>query len=120
MADTQAQALASRTDASPNGAVPRAVPRTHMASAIPARAPLPQGETKVEIKNLDFFYGKFQALKGISLPLYDRRVTAFIGPSGCGKSTLLRVLNRIYTLYPGQRATGEVILDGQNILEPGI
>jgi phosphate transport system ATP-binding protein len=75
---------------------------------------------KVLIRNLDFFYGSFQALKNISLPLYDRRVTAFIGPSGCGKSTLLRVLNRIYELYPGQRATGEVIVDGENILAPGI
>jgi phosphate transport system ATP-binding protein len=119
MADTQVQALASRTDAPPNGAA-RAVPRTHMATALPSRAPQPQSETKVEIKTLDFYYGKFRALKNISLPLYDRRVTAFIGPSGCGKSTLLRVLNRIYTLYPGQRATGEVLFDGRNILEPGL
>src|SRR5918912_514536 len=75
---------------------------------------------KVEIRNVSFFYGKFQALKNISLPLYDRTVTAFIGPSGCGKSTLLRILNRIYELYPGQVATGEVLLDGENILEPGL
>jgi phosphate transport system ATP-binding protein len=76
-------------------------------------------QTKVVIKDLRFYYKTFEALKGISLELYDRRVTAFIGPSGCGKSTLLRVLNRIYALYPGQRATGEVLVDGQDILAPG-
>jgi phosphate transport system ATP-binding protein len=75
---------------------------------------------KVEIKDVGFWYGKFEALKGISLPLYDRRVTAFIGPSGCGKSTLLRVLNRIFELYPRQVATGEVLVDGENILSPGL
>jgi phosphate transport system ATP-binding protein len=74
---------------------------------------------KVSIRGLDFFYNDYQALKRISVPLHDKRVTAFIGPSGCGKSTLLRVLNRIYELYPGQRATGEVLVDGENILDPG-
>jgi phosphate transport system ATP-binding protein len=74
--------------------------------------------TKVEIRKVSFFYGKFQALKEVSLPLYDRSVTAFIGPSGCGKSTLLRILNRIYQLYPGQVASGEVFVDGENILAP--
>jgi len=74
---------------------------------------------KVDIRNLSFYYGDTKALKDISLPLRDRQVTAFIGPSGCGKSTLLRVLNRIYELYPRQRAEGEVILDGENILSPG-
>ena len=78
----------------------------------------PAPTAKIEIRNLRFFYKKFEALKDINLTLYDRRVTAFIGPSGCGKSTLLRVLNRIYDLYPGQRAEGEVLLDGQNILDP--
>jgi phosphate transport system ATP-binding protein len=78
-----------------------------------ARVNLPE---KVSIKNLKFFYGASLALKDISLPLYDRKVTAFIGPSGCGKSTLLRVLNRMYDLYPRQRAEGEVLLDGENIL----
>jgi phosphate transport system ATP-binding protein len=73
---------------------------------------------KIEIKGLRFFYKKFEALKDINLTLYDKRVTAFIGPSGCGKSTLLRVLNRIYDLYPGQRAEGEVLLEGRNILDP--
>jgi phosphate transport system ATP-binding protein len=74
---------------------------------------------KVLIRNVEFYYDKFKALKNINLVLRDKRVTAFIGPSGCGKSTLLRVLNRIYELYPGQRATGEVIIDGEDILSPG-
>ncbi|HEX2116428.1 MAG TPA: phosphate ABC transporter ATP-binding protein PstB [Alphaproteobacteria bacterium] len=90
--------------------------------AVPAESPRRQSAAapaaKVEIRNLRFFYKDFEALKGINLPLYDKCVTAFIGPSGCGKSTLLRVLNRIYELYPGQRATGEVIIDGRNILDP--
>jgi phosphate transport system ATP-binding protein len=73
-------------------------------------------KTRIDIRNLSFYYGDNQALKDISLPLYDRKVTAFIGPSGCGKSTLLRVLNRIYELYPNQIAKGEVLLDGENIL----
>jgi len=71
---------------------------------------------RISIRDLNFWYGENQALKDISLPLYENRTTAFIGPSGCGKSTLLRVLNRMYDLYPSQRATGEVLLDGQNIL----
>ncbi|MBV9522978.1 MAG: phosphate ABC transporter ATP-binding protein PstB [Alphaproteobacteria bacterium] len=73
---------------------------------------------KVVIHNLSFFYKKFVALKEISLALRDKQVTAFIGPSGCGKSTLLRTINRIYDLYPGQRAEGEILLDGENILDP--
>jgi phosphate transport system ATP-binding protein len=73
---------------------------------------------RVSVRKLDFFYGDSRALKAISLPLYDRMVTTFIGPSGCGKSTLLRVLNRMYDLYPNQRATGEVVFDGANILSP--
>ncbi|HEY8948223.1 MAG TPA: phosphate ABC transporter ATP-binding protein PstB [Rhizomicrobium sp.] len=72
---------------------------------------------RIDVRNLNFFYGKNRALKDISVPLHDRKVTAFIGPSGCGKSTLLRVLNRIYDLYPNQTAKGEVIFDGENILE---
>jgi phosphate transport system ATP-binding protein len=75
---------------------------------------------KIDVRNLDFFYGDARALKSINLALEANRVTAFIGPSGCGKSTLLRVLNRMYDLYPGQRATGEVLLDGANILAPGV
>jgi phosphate transport system ATP-binding protein len=76
--------------------------------------------TKISVQSLDFFYGASRALKSISLPLRANKVTAFIGPSGCGKSTLLRVLNRMYDLYPGQRAEGEVLLDGENILDPAI
>ena len=75
---------------------------------------------KVVIRNLDFFYGDSRALKSINLGLAKNRVTAFIGPSGCGKSTLLRVINRMYDLYPGQRAAGEVLLDGRNILDPQV
>ena len=73
---------------------------------------------RISIRHLDFFYGDNRALKDISLHLYAGKVTAFIGPSGCGKSTLLRVLNRMYDLYPNQRAAGEVLLDGENILSP--
>ena len=75
-------------------------------------------EQKVSVRDLKFYYGDSLALKSISLPLCAHKVTAFIGPSGCGKSTLLRVLNRMYDLYPNQRAEGEVILDGVNILRP--
>jgi len=75
---------------------------------------------KISIKNLEFFYGDHRALKSINLSLYANKTTAFIGPSGCGKSTLLRILNRMYDLYPGQRATGEVSFDGENLLRPGI
>jgi phosphate transport system ATP-binding protein len=76
---------------------------------------LPQ---KIIVKNLKFYYGDSLALKGINLPLFKNQVTAFIGPSGCGKSTLLRVFNRMYDIYPNQRAEGEVLLDGQNLLDP--
>jgi len=72
--------------------------------------------TKIAIKDLDFYYGKFKALKNINLDIPEGRVTAFIGPSGCGKSTLLRVLNRMFELYPEQRAQGQVLLDGKDIL----
>ena len=72
---------------------------------------------KLRINHLDFYYGNNQALKDVCLTLYANQVTAIIGPSGCGKSTLLRVLNRIYELYPDQRAEGEVLLDGKNILQ---
>jgi phosphate transport system ATP-binding protein len=75
---------------------------------------------RISVRNLDFFYGEAKALKGIKLDLPDRQVTGMIGPSGCGKSTLLRVLNRMYSLYPGQRAEGEVIMDGRNMLDPDV
>jgi phosphate transport system ATP-binding protein len=74
-------------------------------------------KSKIDIRDLSFFYGASKALKNITLPIYDRKVTAFIGPSGCGKSTLLRVINRIYDLYPNQHAEGSVILDGEDILK---
>ncbi|MBX9589384.1 MAG: phosphate ABC transporter ATP-binding protein PstB [Hyphomonadaceae bacterium] len=74
--------------------------------------------TKISIRNLNFYYGEAHALKDITLSLYQNKVTAFIGPSGCGKSTLLRVLNRMYDLYPNQRAVGEVQFDGEDILSP--
>jgi len=73
---------------------------------------------KITVKNLNFHYGKFHALKNINLSIPDKQVTAFIGPSGCGKSTLLRTFNRMYQLYPKQVAQGEIILDGQNVLDP--
>ena len=73
---------------------------------------------RVAIRNLDFFYADNRALKAINLDLPDRQVTGMIGPSGCGKSTLLRVLNRMYSLYPGQRAEGEVMMDGRNVIAP--
>jgi phosphate transport system ATP-binding protein len=79
------------------------------------------GETlaeKMSVRNLDFYYGDNRSLKAVDLKFYTNRVTALIGPSGCGKSTLLRVLNRMYDLYPRQRAEGEVLLDGENILDP--
>ncbi len=74
-------------------------------------------KTKIDIKDLSFFYGKTKSLKNITLPLMERKVTAFIGPSGCGKSTLLRAINRIFELYPNQHAEGEIMMDGENILK---
>ncbi len=82
----------------------------------PAAAP-DTDRIKIAIRDLSFFYGDHRALKDISLPLMDRKVTAFIGPSGCGKSTLLRAINRIFELYPGQRARGQIVMDGQDILK---
>ncbi|MGD9766199.1 MAG: phosphate ABC transporter ATP-binding protein PstB [Pseudolabrys sp.] len=95
-----------------------AVPITVSASAPPPPAAQGTPREKITVRNLDFFYGTSRALKSISVPLYANRATAFIGPSGCGKSTLLRILNRMYDLYPNQRAAGEVTLDGQDILSP--
>ncbi|SFN05424.1 phosphate ABC transporter ATP-binding protein, PhoT family [Formivibrio citricus] len=81
-----------------------------------AQALVPQ----ISIRNLNFYYGKAQALKGINLDIYKGKVTAFIGPSGCGKSTLLRTINRMYDLYPGQHAEGELLIDGENILHGNV
>jgi phosphate transport system ATP-binding protein len=91
------------------GPVPRAAP-----------PPVDTGPPKIEIRKLDFFYGARQALRDVSMALADRSITAFIGPSGCGKSTLLRVLNRMYALYPQQRAAGEVLIGGRDILGPAV
>jgi len=85
-----------------------------------ARSAATLNTPRISIRNLDFFYGGNKALKAISLDLPERQVTGMIGPSGCGKSTLLRVLNRMYDLYPGQKATGEVMMDGANIIAPGV
>ncbi len=76
----------------------------------------PNGQSKISVRNLDFYYGKFHALKGINLEIPEKKVTSFIGPSGCGKSTLLRIFNRMYELYPEQRAEGEIMFDGENLL----
>ncbi|EHL98052.1 phosphate ABC transporter, ATP-binding protein [Acetobacteraceae bacterium AT-5844] len=87
------------------------------APMMPERASAALNEARLQVRNLDFFYGDNKALKNIDFDLPARQVTGMIGPSGCGKSTLLRVLNRMYSLYPGQRATGQVLLDGKNILD---
>ena len=81
--------------------------------------PIMEEKTAIEVSNLNFFYGTFKGLKDINLNIAEHKVTAFIGPSGCGKSTLLRTLNRMYSLYPGQRAVGQIKLYGQDILDPG-
>ena len=81
-------------------------------------APIPKDQVKLAINNLDFFYDKTRTLKSVSVGFARNQVTALIGPSGCGKSTLLRTLNRMYALYPGQRAEGEIMMDGENLLSP--
>ena len=82
-----------------------------------AKVEVPVGErVKLSVRNLNFYYGGFQALKNITLDIPERKVTAFIGPSGCGKSTLLRTFNRMYSLYPDQRAEGEIVLDGEDLV----
>jgi phosphate transport system ATP-binding protein len=93
-------------------------PQTRLGSPLVASAPA--SAVKFEVRHLDFYYGQVHALKDINLTLADRQITAFIGPSGCGKSTLLRVFNRMYALYPGHRATGDVRLDGEDILAPNV
>ena len=89
-----------------------------MPRSVSAEPALPLAE-KISVRNVNFYYGDYKALKGITLPIYDKKVTALIGPSGCGKSTLLRIFNRMYDLYPKQRADGEILFDGQNLLQPG-
>ena len=90
-----------------------------MAAALP-RSSAELAKARLAIRHLNFFYGAHQALKNIDLDLPERQVTGMIGPSGCGKSTLLRVLNRMYDLYPGQRAEGEVLMDGENIIADSV
>ena len=87
---------------------------------MPIEKPIQQLVPEVSIRNLNFYYGKTLALKNINLEIFKGKVTAFIGPSGCGKSTLLRTINRMYDLYPGQHAEGELIVGGQNILDRGV
>jgi phosphate transport system ATP-binding protein len=96
------------------------VPAPAITVPVAAHAPADGADLvpKVSIRGLNFYYGNAIALKNINIALYQGKVTAFIGPSGCGKSTLLRILNRMYDLYPGQRAEGEVLFDGQDILSP--
>ena len=103
--------------------MPSSKPPRHMKTHVAVRSPVRQedpnaGPAKIEIRSLDFYYGKVQALFNVSLSLADHSISAFIGPSGCGKSTLLRVLNRMYALYPNQRAEGEVRIGGRDILAP--
>ena len=99
----------------PGSATPADSPTKRSGAAIAADPPEPF-VAKIAVRNLNFYYGKTRALKDISLEVPERRVTAFIGPSGCGKSTLLRTFNRMFELYHDQRAEGEVLLDGENIL----
>ena len=94
---------------SPAFSIPRPEVRGNVGAAAVARP-------KLQVRNLQFYYGSFHALKNISMDIPERMVTAFIGPSGCGKSTLLRTLNKMYALYPEQRAEGEIIMDGENLL----
>jgi phosphate transport system ATP-binding protein len=104
------------------------IPSTKIPKHLKTRAPLPpvahqmpdSGPAKIEIRSLNFFYGEMQSLHDVNMTLADRSITAFIGPSGCGKSTLLRVLNRMYALYPKQRAEGEVLIGGEDILDPAV
>jgi len=110
MTPERAQAMQSSSTPDRSGIIPTAIAKPE------AAAPT----EKIAIRDLKFYYKKFLALKSVNLSLHDKRVTAFIGPSGCGKSTLLRCLNRMYDLYPEQRAEGEIVIDGQNILAPGV
>ena len=114
--------------AHPRSAPPPLVPTAPPAGAVGAEATgagdvsvamIEPARVKLDIRDLNFFYGKTRALKDISLRVARNCVTALIGPSGCGKSTLLRALNRMYALYPGQKATGEILLDGEDILRGG-
>jgi phosphate transport system ATP-binding protein len=104
--------------------IPSTKPPKHLKTRGPIPANVTQivdlGPPKIEIRRLNFYYGELQSLHDINLKLADRSIAAFIGPSGCGKSTLLRVLNRMYALYPNQRAEGEVLIGGEDILGPSV
>ena len=88
-----------------------------IADALPT-VHLPEAAAKITARNINFYYGETRTLKDVSLVIREKRVTALIGPSGCGKSTLLRIFNRMYAIYPKQRAEGEILLDGENVLGP--
>ena len=94
------------------------VPISFNAPEVPQGGGVPQAHAKIAVSNLNFYYGKFHAIKNVNVEICENKITAFIGPSGCGKSTFLRILNRMYDLYPGHRAEGKVILDGEDILAP--
>ena len=104
--------------------IPSTKPPKHLKMRVPQvmtpEPPVDLGPPKIEIRSLNFYYGEMQSLHNVNMSLADRSITAFIGPSGCGKSTLLRVLNRMYALYPHQRAEGEVLISGRNILSPTV
>ncbi len=104
--------------------IPSTKPPRHLKTRLPtAVAVTPEqdlGPAKIEVRSLNFYYGAVQSLHNINMTLADRSISAFIGPSGCGKSTLLRVMNRMYALYPGQRAEGEVLIGGRDILGPSV
>jgi phosphate transport system ATP-binding protein len=87
-------------------------------SSMSATTRVPEASAKLTARNINFYYGETRTLKDVSLAIQERRVTALIGPSGCGKSTLLRIFNRMYAIYPKQRAEGEILLDGKNVLDP--
>ena len=110
--------MSSATNVTSNAA-PAGVAAGTAFGAVAARASdAPAAQARISIDGLDFFYGSNKALKSIQLAFAEKQVTGMIGPSGCGKSTLLRVLNRMYDLYPGQRATGRVMMDGENLIDP--
>ena len=103
--------------------IPSTKPPKHLKMRLPTAAATPApdlGPPKIEVRSLNFYYGAVQSLHNINMALADRSISAFIGPSGCGKSTLLRVMNRMYALYPKQRAEGEVLISGSDILKPSV
>jgi len=104
--------------------IPSTKPPKHLKMRVPypmTAEPAPDlGPPKIDVRSLNFYYGAVQSLHNINMTLADRSISAFIGPSGCGKSTLLRVMNRMYALYPNQRAEGEVLIGGSDILRPSV